>query len=200
MEMFEEGKVCELLLVTKSNVTPVGIVKKGNKFHFKLFEGKSAKDIREHPYGVLHITWDVDILVRTALNLPCELEWEDSKTIPLKKIKNLPNIEGKIEFQEDLIKDSLGEARILRCSLTPSRIEVFPVSNPPLSRADFYLLEMAINLTRLYVATRKLNVKEAQNIYSKIWVEYRTYKRLGGKNKLAEKIMGFATAALRWNP
>ncbi len=200
MQMLKEGKVYELLLVTKSNITPVGVIKRDNKLHFKLFEGKSAKDIREYPYGVLHITWNVELLVKTALNLPIELEWEKAKTIPLRKIKSLPSIEGKIEFQEEIITDQLGEAQILRCSLIPSKVDMLPILCPPLSRADFYLLEMAINLTRLYVAPRKLNVKEAQKLYGEIWKGYLTYKRLGGKNKLAEKIMGFATAALRWNP
>ncbi|EHR77657.1 hypothetical protein OCC_09531 [Thermococcus litoralis DSM 5473] len=200
MEILKEGKVYEVLLTTKSNITPVGITRKGNRLNFRLFEGKSANDIKEHPYGVLHITWDVELLVKAALNLPVEVEFENAKSIPIKKIKGLPSIEGRIEFVEREIEDELGKARVLECSLVPTYEDIHPLFFPPLSRADFYLLEMGIHLTRLYVATRSLNVKEAQKLYSKIWEGYRLYKKLGGESELAEKIMGFAVAALRWNP
>ncbi|WP_240921758.1 DUF447 domain-containing protein, partial [Thermococcus sp. 21S9] len=53
-ELFDEGKVYEVLLVTKSNLTPIGIIRKGNYFYFKLFEGKSFQEIKEHPFGVVH--------------------------------------------------------------------------------------------------------------------------------------------------
>ncbi|USS40028.1 DUF447 family protein [Thermococcus aggregans] len=200
MEIFEEGKVYEVLLATKSNITPVGVIRRGNKLNFKLFEGKSAKDIRNTPYAVIHITWDVELLVKAALNLPVEVEFEEAKSVPIKKIKDLPSIEGRVEFLERDIKDELGRAHMLECSLIPTYEDIHPMVFPPLSRADFHLLEMGIHITRLYVATRSLNVRESQKLYSKIWESYRLYKKLGGRSELAEKIMGFATAALRWNP
>lgn len=200
MEIFKEGKVYEVLLATKSNITPVGVVRKDDRLNFRLFEGKSANDIRNHPYGVIHITWDVELLVKAALNLPVEVEFEDAKSIPVKKIKGLPSIEGRVEFLEREIKDKLGKAHVLECSLVPTYKNMRPMLFPPISRADFYLLEMGIHLTRLYVATRSLNVRESQKLYSKIWQSYQLYKKLGGESELAEKIMGFATAAPRWNP
>ncbi|WP_042700222.1 DUF447 domain-containing protein [Thermococcus sp. PK] len=200
MEILKEGKIYEVLLVTKSNITPVGVTRKNKRLNFKLFEGKSARDIKEYPYGAIHITWDVELLVKTALNLPVEVEFEDAKSVPIRKIKGLPSIEGRIKFSEKEIEDKLGKARILECSLIPTYEDIHPLFLPPPSRVDFYLLEMAIHLTRLYVTTRSLNVGESQKLYSKIWESYRLYKKLGGNSELAEKIMGFATAALRWNP
>ncbi|NJE08850.1 DUF447 family protein [Thermococcus sp. M39] len=199
LELFDEGKVYEVLLVTKSNLTPIGIIRKGNYFYFKLFEGKSFQEIKEHPFGVVHITQDVELLVKAALNIPIDVEFEDAKKIPLRKIKKLSWIEGKIEFEESEIEDELGKSRVLKCKFIPVYGEMVPSIVKPISRADYILLDMAVHLTRLFVATRRHKVDAAQKLYSKIWQGYQEYKRLGGKSELSEKIMGLALISVRWN-
>ena len=191
LELFEEGKVYEVLLITKSNLTPVGVVRKGNYFYFKLFEGKSFYDIKGQPFGVMHITQDVELLVKAALNIPVELEFEDARKIPLKKIKNLSWIEGRVEFEESEIEDELGKSKVLKCKFIPLYGEIIPSIAKPISRADYILLEMAINLTRLLVASKRNRAE--QEIYSKILHGYRKYRRLGGKSELAERIMELAS-------
>jgi len=192
LELFEEDKIYEVLLITKSNLTPVGVVRKGNYFYFKLFEGKSFYDIKRHSFGVIHITQDVELLVKAALNLPINLEFEDARRIPLKRIKNLSWIEGRVESEESEIKDELGRSKVLKCKFIPLYGEIIPSIAKPVSRADYILLEMAINLTRLLVASERSRAKVAQEIYSKILHGYRKYKRLGGKSELAERIVGLA--------
>ncbi|AIF69504.1 hypothetical protein PAP_05505 [Palaeococcus pacificus DY20341] len=199
LEMFEEGKVYEVLLLTKSNLTPVGVVRRGDKLYFKLFGGKSAREIKEHPYAVIQITQDVELLVKSALNFPVEVEFEMAKKIPLKRVKGLPAIEGRVEWSEEEWSDELGCVRVLKCSLTPIYQELFPLPIRPLSRADYALLEMAVYLTRLFVATRKNKVELARNIYGEIWKRYQQYRRFGGKNELAEKIIGLSFISMRWN-
>ena len=199
LDLFEEGKVYEVLLVTKSNVTPIGIVRRGNNMYFKLFWGKSFREIKEHPFGVIQITQDVELLIKAALNIPIDAEFENTKVISLKRIKNLSWVEGKIEFEEEEIEDELGKSKVLKCKFVPLYGEIIPAITKPLSRADFVLLEMAVHLTRLFVATRRHKVDVAQKMYSKIWQGYQEYKRLGGKREFAEKIMGLALISVRWN-
>ncbi|AHF80625.1 DUF447 domain-containing protein [Thermococcus paralvinellae] len=199
LDLFEEDKVYEVLLITKSNITPIGVVRKGNYFYFKLFEGKSFQEIKEYPFGIVHITQDVELLVKAALNLPINLEFEDAKKIPLRKIKKLSWIEGKIEFKESEIEDELGKSKVLKCKFIPLYGEIISSIVKPISRADYILLEMAVQLTRLFVATRRHKVEVAQKLYSKIWQKYQEYKRLSGKSQLAEKIMGLALISVRWN-
>lgn len=43
LELMREGQVYELLLVSKSNVTPVGVVRRGATLHFKLFLEKALE-------------------------------------------------------------------------------------------------------------------------------------------------------------
>lgn len=189
LDLFEEGKVYEVLLITKSNLTPIGVVRKGDHLYFKLFGGKSFQEIKEHSFGVIHITQDVELLVKAALNVPVELEFEDARKIPLKKIKNLSWIEGRIEFEESEIEDELGKSKVLKCKFIPLYGGIIPSIAKPVSRADYILLEMAINLTRLFVASERNRAEVAQEIYSKILHGYRKYRRLGGKSEIAEKIM-----------
>ncbi|WP_324736287.1 DUF447 domain-containing protein [Thermococcus sp. SY098] len=197
--LFEEGKTYEVLLVTKSNVTPIGVVRRGDSLYFKLFEGKSFQEIKEHPFGVIHITQDVELLIKAALNIPINVEFENTKVIPLKRIKNLSWVEGRIEFKEDEIEDELGKSKVLKCKFIPLYGETIPAITKPLSRADFVLLEMTVHLTRLFIATRRHKVDAAQRLYSKIWQGYQEYKRLGGKSEFAEKIIGLALISVRWN-
>jgi hypothetical protein len=199
-DIFEEGKVYEVLLVTKSNVTPIGVVRKGNKFHFKLFGGKSFQEIKNSPFAVLHVIQDVELLIKAALNMELNIEFEDAKTVPIKRIKGMPaTIEGKVEWKEEQWKDELGETKVLSCVLTPTYQEMSLIPIKPLSRADYALLEMGVLLTRLFVATRKNKVDLARKIYSKIWENYQLYKHLGGKSELAEKIIGLSVISVRWN-
>ena len=199
LDLFEEGKVYEVLLVTKSNVTPIGVVRRGDNLYFKLFGGKSFHEVKEHPFGVIHITQDVELLIKAALNIPIDVEFKNAKVIPLKRIKKLSWVEGKIEFEETEIEDELGKSKVLKCKFVPLYGEIVPSVVKPLSRADYVLLEMAVHLTRLFVATRRHKVDVAQKLYSKIWQGYQEYKRLGGKSELAEKIMGLALISVRWN-
>ncbi|ALM75323.1 DUF447 domain-containing protein [Thermococcus barophilus] len=199
LDLFEEGKVYEVLLVTKSNVTPIGVVRRGDSLYFKLFWGKSFREIKEHPFGVIHITQDVELLIKAALNVPIDVEFENAKRIPLKRIKNLSWVEGRIELEEAEIEDELGKSKVLKCKFIPLYGEIISAITKPLSRADFVLLEMAVHLTRLFVATRRHKVETAQKLYSKIWQGYQEYRRLGGKSELAEKIMGLALISVRWN-
>ena len=197
--MFEEGKVYELLLVTKSNITPVGVVKRGESFHFKLFGGRSAAEIKEHPFAVLHITQDAELLVKAALNLPLELEFEEAEKVPLNRIRGLTAIEGKVEWSEEEWEDELGRTTVLKCSLTPVHVKMVPSHPKPLSRADYALLEMAVHLTRLFVATRRNDVERAREIYKEIWKRYQEYRHFGGKSEVAERIIGLSFISMRWN-
>lgn len=199
MPMFEEGKVYELLLVTRSNVTPVGVVKKGETFQFKLFGGKSATEIKEHPFAVLHITGDVELLVKAALNLPLDIEFEEAEKVPINRVKGLSAIEGRVEWSEEEWEDELGRTKVLKCSLIPVHLRIVPSPPKPLSRADYALLEMGVYLTRLFVATRKNDVERAREIYGKIWGRYQDYRRFGGRSEVAEKIIGLSFISMRWN-
>ncbi|NJE47732.1 DUF447 family protein [Thermococcus sp. GR7] len=198
LELFNEEQVYEVLLVTRSNATPVGVVRKGKTLNFKLFGGRSSEELKAHPYASIQITNDVELLVKLGLNIPVEVEFVEKK--PHRWIKGLPGFYGKVELREDTHEDELGKISVLKCSLRPNGVIESPLPPRPISRADYLLLEMAVDLTRLFVATRGLKVEAARRLYERIWLNYHMYKHLGGNSEIAEKMIGWAISSLRWNP
>ncbi|ANF21856.1 DUF447 domain-containing protein [Thermococcus piezophilus] len=198
LEHFNEGQVYEVLLVTHSNATPVGAVRKGEALNFKLFGGRSAEELKAHPYASIQITNDVELLVKLALNIPVNVEFAEGTSH--RWIKGLPGIYGEVKLMEETYEDELGNATVLRCSLKPEGVIEGSLPPRPISRADYLLLEMAVDLTRLFVTTREVKVELARNLYERIWINYQMYKRFGGNSEIAEKIMGWAVSSLRWNP
>ncbi|CAB49734.1 DUF447 domain-containing protein [Pyrococcus abyssi] len=182
----EEGKVYECLLITRSNVTPIGIVRIGDSLKFKIFEGKSFLDLEESSYAIVQVVDDVELLASLAFNFFPELELEDAVRVPLKKVKGYPWVEGVTNCKEILVKDELGESRAKACSLKPVYVGIVKRILKPISRADNYLLELAVLGTRILVArNRGINVRELEEEAEKV---YMMYKKLGGNSKIGEKI------------
>ncbi|ASJ07444.1 DUF447 domain-containing protein [Thermococcus pacificus] len=190
LELLNEGQVYEVLLVTESNVTPVGVVRRGHSLFFKLFGGKSAVEIKRRPLASIQITNDVELLVRLALNLEITLEFEEKDGH--RWIKGLPGVYGRVEFGEEHHEDELGSTVVLKCSLVPEG-EIRGNQPPrPVSRADNYLLEMAVNLTRLLVAVRNGKREEAERLYLEVVRDYDMYKKFGGGSETAERMLEIA--------
>ncbi|ASJ04883.1 DUF447 domain-containing protein [Thermococcus barossii] len=190
LELFREGQVYEVLLVTKSNVTPVGVVRRGNLLFFKLFGGKSAEELKGHPYASIQITNDAELLVRLGLNLPVSLEFEESGGF--RWIRGLPGFYGRVDAREELYEDELGETTILACSLAPEGEIRGNLPNRPLSRVDCVLIEMAVDLTRLPVAIEKGKDEVARRLGKRIEENYTLYRRFGGSSEIAERIVEWA--------
>ncbi|NJE10679.1 DUF447 domain-containing protein [Thermococcus sp. MAR1] len=195
LELFKEGQVYEVLLVTKSNVTPVGVVRRGNRLFFRLFGGKSAEELKECPYASIQITNDAELLVKLGLNFPVNLEFEGIENF--RWIKGLPGFYGRVDAHEEPYEDELGETMILVCSMTPEGEISGNLPSRPLSRADCMLIEMAVDLTRLIVAVgsgkRELSLKLAE----KIDENYGLYLRFGGGSETAERIVAWKRELLR---
>ncbi|ASJ13757.1 DUF447 domain-containing protein [Thermococcus radiotolerans] len=198
LELFREGQVYEVLLVTRSNVTPVGVVRRGNRLFFRLFGGKSAEELKEHPYASIQITNDAELLVKLGLNLPVSLEFEGADGF--RWIKGLPGFYGRVDAREEPYEDELGETRILVCSMAPEGEISGNLPNRPLSRADCMLIEMAVDLTRLIVAAdagrRELSLKLGDRIEE----NYGLYLRFGGSSEIAERIVAWARELLERVP
>ncbi|WP_148882092.1 DUF447 domain-containing protein [Thermococcus aciditolerans] len=186
LEFLNEGQVYEVLLVTRSNAAPVGVVRGGNRLFFKLFGGKSAKELREHPHASVQVTNDVELIVKLALNLPVELEFEDRGAH--RWIRGLPGVYGPVMFTEEVHEDNLGKTSVLRCSLEPEGIIDGRLPPKPPSRADWHLLEMAVDFTRLGVALRNGKMEAAKKLRGRIVENYSSYLRFGGSSELAEII------------
>ncbi|ASJ11053.1 hypothetical protein A3L12_06940 [Thermococcus sp. P6] len=186
LEFFNEGQVYEVILVTRSNATPVGVVRRGRKFFFRLFGGKSAEELREWPQATIQITGDVELLVKLALNMDVALEFEGREGY--RWIRNLPGFYGRVEVEEEEHEDELGKARTLLCFMEPLGYIPGKPAPRPLSRADFHLLEMAIHLTRLPVALRNGRGDVAKDLYEGVMLNYRAYKRFGGSSAIARRM------------
>ncbi|MDV3104260.1 DUF447 domain-containing protein [Thermococcus waiotapuensis] len=190
LDTLQEGKVYEVLLITRSNVTPVGVVRRGNRLFFKLFGGRSAGELKSCPYASIQFTNDVETIIKLALNLPLRLEFDENGEY--RWIKGLPGVYGTVEAKEKEHEDELGKTVVLKCSLQPAG-EIHGTLPPlPPSRADFYLMEMGVDITRLLIATRKGLDDVAKKLRERILTNYRMYFRLGGKSKLAEVILKMA--------
>lgn len=183
----QEGKVYEALLTTYSNVTPVGVVRKGGRLFFKLFGGRSSIELRSNPRASIQFTNDVEVLVSLALNFPTNIEFEGKEGY--RWIKGLPGVYGTVEAREEEHEDELGKTSVLKCSLMPTG--EIPGTPPltPLSRADFYLLEMGVDVTRFLVAIRRGRSDVAERLRGRILSHYRMYSRLGGNSQIAELIL-----------
>ncbi|ASJ03354.1 hypothetical protein A3L09_08840 [Thermococcus profundus] len=186
LELLKEGQVYELLLVSKSNVTPVGVVRKGETLHFKLFPGKSFKDLLENNRTAIQITWDAELLVRTALNLSVSISFESSGGH--RWISSLPGWLGKVECRREVWKDEIGTAEVLRCEFFPERRLPGELTRVPFSRADCVLVEMAVLFTR-YI------VRPSPEQRNKILDLYSLYRHLGGTSDTAEYIVGHLKGA-----
>ena len=184
LDVFEEGKVYEVLLVTRSNVTPVGVVREGERLRFKLFPGKSFREVLETGKASIQLTNDPELLVRTALNLPVELEFVEANGH--RWIKGLPGLYGRVEWKTERWKDELGETEVLLCEFIPEgEIEgTLPVK--PFSRADCLLVEMAVLFTRYLV---RPDAESGRRILEM----YELYTRLGGKSETSEYMVSILT-------
>ena len=180
LEVLKEGKVYEVILVTRSNVTPVGVVRRGNVLNFKLFPGKSFRELLDCPNVSLQLTNEPELLVRTALNLPLKLDFEGSKGY--RWIRGLPGWFGKAECRVEPWEDSLGKTRVLRCTLQPEGEIPGELPPRPFSRADCLLVEMAVLFTRYLVAP-------SRELREKILGLYATYRHLGGSSGSADYIV-----------
>ncbi|ASJ12843.1 DUF447 domain-containing protein [Thermococcus thioreducens] len=194
---FNEGQVYEVLLVTRSNVTPVGVVRKGNRLFFKLFGGKSREDIQDHPRASIQVTNDAELIVKLALNFPVQTEFKESDGY--RWIAGLPGVYGRVEFMEEPHNDELGSATVLECSLTPEGEIDGTLPPRPISRADFHLIEMAVHLTRLLVAVRKGKLDVAKRLHDDVMLNYLMYKRFGGRSEVAKRMVETAEASFGQN-
>ena len=190
LKLFNEDQVYEVLLVTRSNVTPVGVVRRGERLSFKLFGGKSAEEIKGHPKASIQVTNDVELMVKLALNFETWLEFEEHGDY--RWVKNLPGVYGEVEFREEHHEDELGSATILKCILFPEGEIEGTLPPRPISRADNYLLEMGVNLTRLLVAVKNGKDKVAKALYEQLVWDYKMYKKFGGGSEIAEKMLNLA--------
>ncbi|MCD6372042.1 MAG: DUF447 family protein [Thermococcus sp.] len=184
LKFLNDGQVYEVLLVTRSNAAPVGVVRREKGLFFKLFGGRSADELREHPYASVQVTNDVELIVRLALNLPVELEFEDRGKY--RGIRGLPGVYGPVTFTEEAHEDYLGKTSVLKCSLEPEGIIEGALPPRPLSRADLYLLEMAVDFTRLKVALKNGKAEAARKLRERMLESHSSYRRFGGRSELAE--------------
>ncbi len=176
----EENLVYEMLLVTRTNVTPVGVVRKGDSLNFKLFPGKSFGELQRDRHVAIQATNDPELLVRTALNLPVELKFEEKE--PYRWIKGLPGWLGKATCAEETWRDDIGETRVLKCSLKPEGEIPGRLPQRPFTRADCLLVEMAVLFTRYLICPK-------DSLRNGILRLYTTYRHLGGSSESADYIV-----------
>ncbi len=180
LNSMEEGKVYEVLLVTTSNVTPIGVVREDNVLRFKLFPGRSFRDLLMKPRASIQITNDVELIVKAALNLPIDVKFEGGGGF--RWIAGLPGCYGDVEYELAVWKDEIGESEVLLGRFVPSGRIGGSLRQLPLSRADFMLLEMAVHFTRF-------TVSRDPELSKKIKLLYGEYRKLGGHSEVAEYIM-----------
>ncbi|WP_457742047.1 DUF447 domain-containing protein [Thermococcus sp.] len=183
-EIFKEGKVYELLLITESNVTPVGVVRKGRSLFFKLFPGRSFRDILKNPQVSIQLTNDAELLVKTALNRPVHLKFE--RQSGYRWISGLPGFYGRVEIEKKVWKDELGETEVLECKFLPEGVIKGKLEARPFSRADCVLVEMAVLFTRYLLKPR-------ESIKSRILELDNLYAHLGGVSDVADYMVSVLT-------
>jgi len=182
LTFFREGQVYEVLLTTRSNVTPVGAVREGRVLKFRLFEGKSYHDLLEDRHASIQVSNSAVLIVSLALNDFSGVEVE--KAGPYRWIKSLPGLYGTAACTGGSWKDTLGEARILSCTFFPEgEIEghLLPI---PFSRADCLLVEMAVDFTRIRLAKGG----EREKLLKRFTENFRLYTRLGGNETVAKRM------------
>lgn len=198
LEFFNEGQVYEVLLITRSNVAPVGVVRAGRVLSFRLFGGRSAGELGEYPYASIQITNDAELLVKLALNFETHLEFEGDGRY--RWIRGLPGVYGEVKSREKEYVDEIGKTKILECSLEPKGFIEGNLPPRPLSRADFHLIEMAVHLTRLLPAVEGGKEEVVERLYDEVISNYRMYKRFGGRSEVADRMVKMAKAGLGESP
>ena len=184
LENFSEGKVYEVLLVTAANITPVGVVRRGDGLRFKLFPGRSFQDILSDSRVSIQLTNDVELLVRYALNL--EVDSEIERKNGWRWIKGLPGFYGRVNWRIQTWKDEIGETEVLSAEFLPEGVIPGELPVIPFSRADCILVEMAVLFTRHRIRPTEESEKKLLNLHS-------TYRRLGGDSPVAEYMVSFLT-------
>ncbi len=177
LESLREGQVYELLLISRSNVTPVGVVRRGSYLHFKLFHGRSFSDLLNDPRVSIQMTNSAELLVGTALNLDVELAFESNGS--QRWIRGLPGWAGIAECRKRKWEDGLGATTVLECRFTPLREIPGQLEPVPFSRADCILVEMAVLFTRY-------RVKPSAESKRKILELWDLYRHLGGSSQIAK--------------
>lgn len=180
LEYFTPGKVYEVLLTTKSNVTPIGVVREGEILRFKLFKGRSFDDLLSTPEASIQITNDVELIVKSALNLDTDIGIVSNKR--WRWIKGLPGLYGIVQHEVAQWIDDLGETEVLQGKFIPEGEIQGRLPPRPFSRADCLLVEMAVLFTRFKVSSGEEMCKKIKGLYE-------LYKHLGGDSQLAEYIM-----------
>ncbi|NPA47586.1 MAG: DUF447 family protein [Thermococci archaeon] len=187
LEPFDEGKVFEVVLSSGTNMTPVGVIRRGDTLKFRLFPGRSMYEIETGGRAVIQIVRDVELLVRLALNLPVNVDRDRVEGIEV--IAGEPWVLGRVEGHPGVVDDEIGRSRVLDCTFYPLMCSRdFRVSRP-VSRADLYLLEMGVDVTRFMEAVRRNNTKEAERLKNRILKAYDRYRRFGGMSEVALHIV-----------
>ncbi len=191
LDIFRQGKVYEVVLSTGTNLTPVGIVREGGILKFRLFPGRSMEELEAmggRGRVVIQIIGDTETLVKLALNMTVGRGIDEVEGIRV--IKGVPGLIGNVECTTDIVRDELGTSKVLACVFSPIECLGNVMVARPISRADLYLLEMGIWVTRLLAALRLGASEEAvENLRLVICTDYRIYKRLGGDSEVAEYIV-----------
>jgi len=191
LSCFKEGKVFEVILSSGTNMTPVGVVRKGNILRFKLFQGRSMEELRKGGNAILQPVNDVELLVRLALNLPANFRRGRLEGIDF--IRGEPWILGRVEVRLSYLEDELGRSKILDCVFHPITCSLRIKDVRPVSRADLYLLEMGVDVTRLLEAHKRKRVEIAHELRVRILENYRRYKRLGGDSEVADYVLSLVS-------
>ncbi|WP_456366146.1 DUF447 domain-containing protein [Thermococcus sp.] len=182
LSFFREGQVYEVLLTTRSNVTPVGAVREGQVLKFRLFEGRSYEDLLRDRHASIQVSNSAALIVSLALNDFSGIEVE--KTGPYRWIKSLPGLYGRTTCTEGSLKDAIGEARVLSCTFSPEGEIDGHLPPIPFSRADCLLVEMAVDFTRVRLAKGR----ERERLLKRFTENFRLYTRLGGNEKVARRM------------
>ncbi|AMM54825.1 DUF447 domain-containing protein [Pyrococcus kukulkanii] len=182
-----EDKVYETLLITSSNLTPVGVRRKNNCLFFRIFEGKSYRDLLRNTEAIIQIIPDAEFLVSIAFNIFPRIEFSPSKEVRIRRIKGYPWIEGYVECKKIVVVDSLGKSKALDCVFEPVYVGTVKAIPTPISRADNALLELGVLASRLLVGYSK-GSSETEKLKLKVRELYRLYKKLGGRSDIAEEI------------
>lgn len=127
------------------------------------------------------MTWDAELLVKTALNLDVELSFESHDQY--RWIQGLPGWLGEARCRRDVWTDGLGTTEVLKCEFFPEKRLVGNARPIPFSRADCVLVEMAVLFTRYLV-------KPTLELKNRILDLYALYRHLGGNSEAAEYIVG----------
>ncbi|WP_297490753.1 DUF447 domain-containing protein [Thermococcus sp.] len=182
LSFFREGQVYEVLLTTRSNVTPVGTVREGHVLKFRLFEGESYHDLLRDRHASIQVSNSAALIVSLALNDFSGIEVENAG--PYRWIKSLPGLYGTAACTEGSWKDAIGESKVLNCTFFPEGEIEGRLPPIPFSRADCLLVEMAVDFTRVRLARGR----ERERLLKRFTENFRLYTRLGGNEMVARRM------------